>query len=503
VTSHLFRLVVLVLLSSAFGPSYAQSDTVPTAAEQRLIDDQRAIPVPDDARFNELLMHDYAMMMMSGGSTDDPQSVYPNRRILIFAIPRACSGLEQFYQQQWPEFEFLVESSSGSAGYRAFLGWKDDDLYQVKVDSIEDMDESAEGVLLLVTEHSPDTENSVIEMNREMYEIPDDTDWCSVLMLNTRSVNLSEIPLSVRGLNSGNVYSSGSDLFNVIVPSADNFFVDRFSVAEINAQDDRRFFEEVSFLIGDFGEHYRVGVVRLSKQTSPSEDVLTQVPLARHFQGDLPGDIELISSKEVMTELGQAEQALYRVEGGGMLMQITGLDPLETSTQGDALVAVMAVRIGDYLIFASAQNDYLASEDEESVLIASINSKTVNLINLLTWSRDLPGDAELPIAVMSPQKRPHLERCARQIRIDVGVAFENTCEQPIAFQVLIIQDIDDVIEDIIPPGDTLRFEDEERRFAFAVCPSGYNVDRTFARENLDSILASQYNCSLSAAASPM
>jgi len=499
-TSHLFRLAVLVLLSSTFGSSYGQSDTVPTAAEQRLIDDQQALPVPEDARFNELFMHDYAMMMTSGGSTDDPQSAYPNLRILIFAIPRPCSGLESFYQQHWPGFEFLVDSSSGSAKYRAFLGWQNDDLYQVQVNSIEDMDESAEGVLLLVSEHSPDTGNSISEMNREMYGIPDDTDWCSVFMLNTRSVNLSDIPLSVRGLSSGDVYSSITDLFNVVVPSADNFFVDRFSIVETSEQDGRQFVEEVSFLIGDFGELYRAGVVRLNQQSPPPADVLAEVPLARHFQGDLPGDVESISTETVMTELGQAVQALYRVEGGSMLMHITGLDPLETSTQSDALVAVMAVRIGDYLIFATAQNDYLASEDEESVLIASINSKAVSLMNLLTWSRDLPGDAEVPITVMSPQKRPHLERCARQYDTDDGVAFENTCEQPIAFQILMNLDRNNVVEDIIPPGESLRFADEEQRFAFAVCPSGYEADRTFDGENLSSILASQYNCSQTDAA---
>jgi len=500
--NHVFRLAILVLLSSVCGPSYSQSDKTPTAGEQRLMDDQRILPVPDDARFNELLMRDYAMMMMSGGPTDDPQSVFPNLRILIFAIPRPCAGLENFYQRHWPGFKFLVDSSSGSAEYRAFLGWQNDDLVHVQVDSFEDLDESAEGVLLMVSEHSPDTENSMREMAREMYGIPDDTEWCSAFVLNARKVTLSDIPLSERGLSSGDVYSSVSDLFNVIVPSADNFFVDRYSIAETSTQDSQQFVEEVSFLIGDFGELYRVGVVRLNQEFAPAADALAQVPLARHFQEDLPGDVESVSTEMVIIELGQAVQALYRVEGGSMLMQITGLDPLETSTQSDALVAVMAVRIGDYLIFASAQNDYLASEDEESVLIASIKSKTVNLMKLLTWSRDLPGDTEVPIIVMSPQKHPHLERCARQFETDDGVAFENTCDQPIALQIFVNLDWDNVVEDIIPQGETFHFVDEERRFAFAVCPSGYEADRTFDGENLSSILASQYNCSQSDVGSP-
>ena len=75
------------------------------------------------------------------------------------------------------------------------------------------------------------------------------------------------------------------------------------------------------------------------------------------------------------------------------------------------------------------------------------------------------------------------------------MAFENTCEQQIAFQILMNPDQDNVVEDDILSGETLRLADEERRFAFAVCPSGYEVDRTFDRENLRSIRASQYNCS--------
>ena len=502
--NRLFLVAVVVLLSSTFESTYGQSDAIPTAVEQRLIDDQRALPVPEDARINELFMRDYAMMMMSGGPTDDPQSAYPNLRILIFAIPRPCSGLEQFYQQRWPGFEFLVDSSSGSAEYRAFLGWQNDDLYQVKVNAIEDIDESAEGVLLLVSEHSPDTGNSISEMNREMYGIPDGTDWCSVFMLNTRSVNLSEIPLSVRGLNSGDVYSSVTGLFNVVVPSADSWAVDRFSILESSKQDELQFVEEVSFLIGDFGELYRVGAVRLNQQIAPLAETVTeantvedlaQVALTRHFRGELPGEIDLISTKKVTTDYGQAVQVLYRVEEGSQLMEITSFDPPEPSAPGDALVAVMAVRIGDYLIFATAQNDYLASEDDESVLIASINSKAETLVDLLTWSRELPGDTELPNTVMSPSRRPHLEQCARQYSTDDGVAFENTCEQRVAFQILMNPDQENVVEDVIESGETLHFADEDRRFTFAVCPSGYEADRAFNRENLSSILASQYNCS--------
>jgi hypothetical protein len=79
--------------------------------------------------------------------------------------------------------------------------------------------------------------------------------------------------------------------------------------------------------------------------------------------------------------------------------------------------------------------------------------------------------------------------------IDDGVAFENTCERPVAFQILMNSDQDGVVEDVIESGETFSLADEERKFAFAVCPSGYEVDRTFSRENLPSILASQYNCS--------
>ena len=503
-----FLLAVLILFSSTFEPSHGQSDTIPTAAEQRLIDDLRALPVPEDARFSELLTRDFAMMMTSGAPTDDPQSIYPGLRLLLFALPRSCSGLESFYQQHWPGFKFPVDSSSGSTEYRTFLGWQGDELKQLQVNSIEDIDDSAEGVLLMVSEHSANAQNSLgfdpTEVTRGFYGIPNDTDWCSVFMINSRKVNLSDIPLSVRGLSSGDVYSSVTGLFNVIVPSADNFAVDRFSVLETSEQEGPLLVEEVSFLIGDFGELYRAGVVQLNQQfaslaeaitEASTADELAQVPLARHFRGELPGEIELINTEKVTTDYGQAVQALYRVEKGSQLLKITNFDPPEPSAPGDALVAVTAVQIGNHLIFATAQNDYLSSEGDENVSTASIASKAINLMNLLTWSRDLPGNAKLPINVMSPLRRPHQERCARQYSTDDGVAFENTCGRQVAFQILMNPDEDNVAEYVIQSGETLRLADQERRFAFTVCPSGSEVDRIFDRENLSSILASQYNCS--------
>ena len=497
--NRLLLVVVLVLFGSAFGPSYGQSDTIPTAAEQRLIDDRLMLPVPQDARFSELMARDFAMMMTSGAPTDDPQRIYPELRVFLFAIPRSCSALESFYQQHWEGFEFLVDSGSGSAEYSAFLGWQDDDLYQLQVNSIDDIDDSAEGVLLMASEHSPNTQNSLgfdpSDVMRDFYGIPNDTDWCSAFIINSRRVDLSEVSLSVRGLSSGDVYSSVTGLFNVVVPSADNFAVDRYSVLETSEPEGSQFVEEVSFLIGDFGELYRVGVVQLNQQIASlaetvadasTADELSQVALARHFRGELPGEIKLISAENVTTDYGQAVQALYRVEEGSQLIEITGFDPSKASTPSDALVAVMVVPIGNYLIFATAQNDFLSSEEDESVLFASISSKAVTLVNLLTWSHELPGDAELPKTLMSPLKRPHLERCARQFRIDDGVAFENTCKQRITFQILMNPDQDNVVENVIHSGETLRFADKERRYTFAVCPSGYEVDRAFGRENLSS-----------------
>jgi len=306
------------------------------------------------------------------------------------------------------------------------------------------------------------------------------------------------------GCRSGDVYSSVSGLFNVVVPTAGNRPVDRFHIFETSEQEGPLFVEEVSFLISGFGELYRAGVVRLNQQFAPlaRTDIaasvahgLAQIPLSRHFQGELPGEIELIRFGRVTTDYGQAVHAIYRVEEGSQLVETTGFDPRETPTPNDALVAVVVVPIGNYLIFTTAQNDFLAREDDESVLIASIDSKTATLMNLLTWSRELPGDAELPNTARSPLRRPHLEQCVRQYFINDGVAFENTCKEQIAFQIVMSSDQDNVVEDVIQSGETLRFADEDRGFTFAICPSGYEADRTFDRENLRSIRAGQYNCS--------
>jgi len=486
-THRSLLVAAVVLLLGTFEVSYGQSDNSPTTGEQRLIDDQRILPVPPDARFSEMMSHDYAMMMTSGAPTDDPQSIYPALRILVFAVPGSCSTLEGFYQQHWTGFKFGKDSDSGSAQFIAFLSWHGDELHQVPVKSIEDIDDSAEGVAIMASEHAPRSQDSTgFDLMRNLYEFSNDAEFCSVFVLNTRRVNVSDIPLSVRGVSSGDIYSSVSGLFNVVVPPADNFAVNRFSVAETSVQEDIRFAEEVSFLIGDFGELYRTGVIR-------TEQLLD--PLVSHFQGELPGKTEQLSIEQVATDYGMAVQALYRVEQGSMLVHITEFDPIKASAPGDALVAVMVVPVGDYLVFATAQNDYLASESDESVSAASISSKTIDLINHLTWSRDLPGNAELPDTVKFPMRRPHVERCVRQFGTNGGVAFENTCEQRIAFQILMSPDEDKVIEYVIRAGDTLRVESEDRRYTFAACPDGYVVDKAFDRENLVSIGASLYNCS--------
>ncbi|HSG97955.1 MAG TPA: hypothetical protein VLA11_08175 [Woeseiaceae bacterium] len=503
-TNRLLTLVVPVLLVALLLPCQGLSDTGQTAAEQRLSDDLRSLPVPEDARFNDLLTYDYAMMMVSGAPTDDPQVIFPALRILLFAVPRSCSSLESFYQQHWEGFEFFVEERFGDTNYVTFLDWLGDELRQTQADSIDEIDDTAEGISIFASNTPPRSPDSPgADLMREQWGFPSDIGYCLVIMINSRKVDLADIPLSIRGLHAGDVYSSVSGLFNVIVPSADNFFVNRYAVLEASEREGTSFAEDVSFIIGDFGELYRTGVVRLDQELTgevepaagvSTLDALARMPLTRHFQGQLPGEIELIDSEEFGTEYGTAIKALFRIENGSQLIQITDLESPEMSARNDALVAAAVAQVGDFLVFATAQNDFLASEGNEDALVKSIQAKAVSLFDLLTWSRNLPGDAGLPATVMMPSKVPHVEHCARNFPTEEGVAFENMCEERIALQILLDQDKGDVGRDFIEPGETRRFTDADGQYAFAVCPSGYEAGKDFDRENLPSILASQYNC---------
>ena len=497
-------LALPLLLVTALLPCQGLSDAGLSAAEQRLSDDLGALPVPDDARFSELLSRDYAMMMLSGGPTDDPQAIFPALRLLLYAVPRSCSSLESFYQQHWEGFEYLVEERFGDTHNVAFLDWHGDELRQTKATSVDDIDDSAEGVMIMASDSPPRTPDSPgLDLMREQFGFPKDIGYCVVLMINSRKIDLSEVPLSIRGLSSGGVYSSVTGLFNVIVPSADNFFVDRYSVLESSEREGTAFVEDVSFIIGDFGELYRTGVVRFDDETAQQAeeltdastiDALARAPLLRHFQGELPGEVELIDSAEFGTEYGTAVEALFRVEKGSQLIEITDPESPENFVRKDAVVAAAVVRVGSFVIFATAQNDFLANEDNKDALTKSIKGKVVSLLGLLTWSRDLPGDAGLPGTVMSPSRLPHLEHCARQFDTEDGVAFENVCEEQIALQMLLDPGKGDVVHEVIEPGETRRFVDTDGEYAFAVCPSGYEADTGFVRESLASILASQYNC---------
>jgi hypothetical protein len=490
---RLFAPALTVALATLSLPLPGWSDEAQTTAERRLNDDLRAMHVPDDARFNDMMAHDMAMMMLSGAPTADPQTIFPALRVIFYAVPRPCASLERFYRQHWEEFEFLMEDQYGSEQYVAFLRWHGDVLQQDPDISIEDIDESVQGVMILANDVAPRAaDSSDYDPMREQYGFPDDIGFCSVFMMNSRRVDLSDIPLSVLGLSSGDVYSSVSGLFNAIAPSSGNFFVSRYFVVEISEDQDGKFVEEVSFVIADFGELYRVGVVQLNG----SSDAPARVPLARHYHGELPGDVELVDSEKLETDYGPATKALFRVEHGSQLIKIVDMEMPETATPGDAFVAVMAVPVGDYLVFSSAQNDFLANQENEERSIAGIHSRASFLIDYLTWSRDLPGDAVLPASLKAPQKLPHLERCVHQFRKANEMAFENICKQPIAFQILMTQDETDVLEDTIDPGETLRFAEAGTQYSFAACPSGYKADKPFDEINRRSIRASHYNCSL-------
>ena len=371
---RLFTPALTLALAAFLLPLSVWSDEAQTAAERRLNDDLRAMPVPDDARFNELMAHDMAMMMLSGAPTADPQTIFPALRVVFYAVPRPCSSLERFYQQHWEDFEFLAEDRYDSEQYVAFLRWHGDELKQDSDISIEDIDDSMQGVMIVANDVAPRAaDSSDFDPMREQYGFPDNIGFCSVFMMNSRRVDLSDMPLSVLGLSAGDVYSSVSGLFNAIAPSAGNYFVSRYFVVEASEDRDGKFVEEVSFVIADFGELYRVGIVQLGGQA----DAPARVPLARHYHGELPGDVELVDSEEFETDYGPAINALFRVEHGSQLIKIVDMEMPETATPGDALVAVMAVPVGDYLIFSSAQNDFLANQEDEDRLIAAIHSQAV------------------------------------------------------------------------------------------------------------------------------
>ena len=203
---------------------------------------------------------------------------------------------------------------------------------------------------------------------------------------------------SAKDINGGEVYRSKTKLFSVTVPKADYRYAKKFRVFETSEKNNENRVEEAAFVTGFGGEIYRVGVRRIGpdvrsivENNELTPTALTYIAVFLHYGGNIPGSPKPSPVEEVSTPHGSGVMAITEVEGGSQLnmqqLQIGSGKVDAKPIRRDARVAVAVVRKGDYLIYASAQNDVFPSPSPAAVETA-LKAKVSELLQGLTLSRD-------------------------------------------------------------------------------------------------------------------
>jgi hypothetical protein len=210
-------------------------------------------------------------------------------------------------------------------------------------------------------------------------------------------------PVAAKSIKEGEIYTSRTKLFRVTAPKG----FGTFQVIEFGERKKPELGEEVVFRIKDWGELYRVGIRRISPEpasasTRESGDVpLPDLAIAAvqfHYGRAIPGAPKLKSEEALATPHGPGQAAVFEVEGGSQVASFSDPEELRALAQGQKAtgqrrathVAVVVVRKGDHVIYASAQNDGLSlgfsplSGDP----IGSVRAAAAGMIQSLTLLRE-------------------------------------------------------------------------------------------------------------------
>ena len=176
---------------------------------------------------------------------------------------------------------------------------------------------------------------------------------------------------SVRGVISGDKYTSPRSWFSVQVPKSSNVFRVPFSIQDgsVNSPDPN--YDLVTFLVKDFGELLIAGVDYFSDEFIESKmkpddhrtvlSKLSNMALQNATQPrglGFPTKPKVVEERYLSTPYGEALLRVYMAEKGSMLVQIKGGGgkPPVAGTF-DTLIAVMVAIQKNNFIYAIAEND--------------------------------------------------------------------------------------------------------------------------------------------------
>ena len=143
---------------------------------------------------------------------------------------------------------------------------------------------------------------------------------------------------SVRGVISGDKYTSPRSWFSVQVPTSSNLFRVPFSIKDDSLNTPDANYDLISFSVKDFGELLIAGVDYfpddfIEREMKPDDyrTALSKlsnmaINIARHGQG-FPTKPKVAEERYLDTPYGEALLRVYMVEKGSLLVQIKGGNP--------------------------------------------------------------------------------------------------------------------------------------------------------------------------------
>lgn len=173
---------------------------------------------------------------------------------------------------------------------------------------------------------------------------------------------------AVRGVISGDKYTSPRKWFSVQVPTSSNSFGVPFSINDDSLNTPDANYDLVTFSVKDFGELLIAGVdyfpdefIEKEMNSDDHRTVLSKLSnmalhIARHGQG-FPIKPKAVEEMYLDTPYGEALFRIYMAEKGSLLARTTGRSMPTAADTLDTLIAVIVAKQKNNFIYAIAEND--------------------------------------------------------------------------------------------------------------------------------------------------
>lgn len=183
----------------------------------------------------------------------------------------------------------------------------------------------------------------------------------------------------IRGGVSEGRYTSPRAVFTITIPTPRNFGRVPFEIFYEGSREGPEDFEEVAFLVKDFGEMLLAGVARapddVLRDTASDDQRTLRSNAAYRALGrwrGLPVPPTVEEDTYLDTAYGEALLRVYLAKRGSALTRTRPREGIREPEHFDTLIAVVMARRNDTLVYAIAQNDYLTEDGKNGAALKRV-----------------------------------------------------------------------------------------------------------------------------------